>query len=329
MGRKWTAGVALLLAFVMLVPVVSGDGDDETEWEDEERRLEIREETDRFELRSDLEGEDGDRIRLRLDGDNIRFRFDLQEEIGSVESEAEMRVELERVFEFRDENGDGRFDAGDDVREEYDQGELELVDIAPVQTESGGVEGWEVTALYDFVDFPGSTLAFRVTAFGNLTTFQGLQQRPVDLKLDLVFVAFPYTEGDTLPGIELKLESEAHEQPEISGTSASFTAGNLTAVFSWKTVAEVDGVETDVGTTVVELPAEADEPNERVFSVTYAYARGADITHDPTFGFLRSPFEVVAGVLGDVGLYLLGVLAAVAVFAALAVTARRRKVKEP
>lgn len=52
-------------------------------------------------------GETHDRIRLKLDGPNMRFEFELMESPSAAETEGGVRVELERVLEFRDANGDG------------------------------------------------------------------------------------------------------------------------------------------------------------------------------------------------------------------------------
>jgi Ca2+/Na+ antiporter len=86
----------------------------------------------------------------------------------------------------------------------------------------------------------------------------------------------------------------------------------------------VDGNETRVGVTVVE---EAGTVGERDLTVAFAYARGADIVHDPTFGFLRTITEAIGRILGNPVFYALGAVAAGAVFGMLAVGRRGRKVK--
>jgi hypothetical protein len=66
---------------------------------------------------------------------------------------------------------------------------------------------------------------------------------------------------------------------------------------------------------------------ERDLSVAFAYARGADIVHDPTFGFLQTITQAVGRILGDPAFYALGSAAAVAVFGGLAAGRKSRKVK--
>ena len=317
--------VALAAAMSLLVPSVAvADG----EWGEDGRALDIEWSSDRFELRSDrVAGDVHDEIRLRLDGSNVRFDFELRESPGATEAEAGIRLELERVIEFRDANGDGAFQASDDVRGEYDQGDLELVSLTSGPASSGGIDGIEVTATYNFTNKPGSELAFRATAFGNVTTFQGLPQRPVDVKLDLVLTDF-LEENDTLPAIELKVAAEAPGGPNVTTRDVSFTSGNLTGVFSWKDVADVDGVERPVRTTAVRLPDEVEGGEvEVVLSLTFAYARGANITHDPTFGFDLATVATVVSLLGHWGFYALGAGLAAVVFASLALARRGRKAK--
>ena len=316
---RWIAAAALVLSALLVVPAAGHEA-----WGDDARRLEVREGTDGFELRSDrIAGDTHDRVRLALDGGNVRLDFDLMESPGATASEASMRVELERIVEFVDGDGDGAFDASEDVAAKYDQGDLELLDIARANVSSGGVEGLQVTATYSVTGFPGSTVGFRVTAFGNLTTFEGLQQSPVELKLDLVLDNFPYTKGDTRPAIELRVKAEAPNGPEFGAQKVSFTSGTLSASFGWKDTAEVDGAETPVGVTSDRRPDEVRNGDvESVLSLTFAYARGVNIVHDPTFGF-----DLLVGVRGDLGFYALGAVAAAAVFLGLAVARRGRKAK--
>lgn len=323
---RHVAWVALLLAAMVVLPVVVADDD----WADEGRRLEVERSADGFEMRSDHLG-DGqhDQIRLELDGPNVRYRFQFMEDVQDIEAEADLVLELERIVEFRDGNGDGAFQRAENVSAEYDQGDLTLAGIGVADVSSGGVPGVEVTATYAFKDFANATFGFRATAFANLTTFEGLQQSPVEIKLDLLFGDFPYTRDDTLPAIEMQVKSEAPSGPNVTAREVRFAARNLTAVFGWRSVATVDGVDRPVGVTVVREPDEIENGEiEAVLSVTFAYARGADIVHDPTFGFLRGLAEgVVGAVLGNLTFYLLGALMAVAVFGGLALT-RRQKVKK-
>lgn len=320
--------VALAAALILLMPSVAVADD---EWGEDGRRLEVDRSSDWFELRSDrVAGDVRDEVCLDLDGSNIRFDFELRESPDAVETEAGIRLELERVIEFRDANGDGAFQSSDDVRAEYDAGDLTLTSLTSDPASSGGVDGIEVTATYNFTDIPGASLVFRATAFGNVTTFQGLPQRPVDVKLDLVLMDFPYEEGDTLPAIELKVAAEAPRGPNVTARDVSFTSGNLTSFFSWKDVADVDGTERPVRTTAVRLPDEVDGGEvEVVLSLTFAYARGANIVHDPTFGFDLASVGAVVTLLGNWGFYAFGAVLAAVVFGSLALARRGRKAKGP
>jgi hypothetical protein len=318
---------APLLGMLLLAPGSLGHDD----ISEDEREVEVEEESDGFELRSDREEDDEhDRIRLRLDGDNVRFEFEFSEGPHDLEVESELGAELERVLEFKDVNGDGAFQESDEVQEEYDDDDFVLTNISTTNVSSGGVDGIQVTTTYAFVDHPGSTMGFRVTAFGNLTTYQGLTQTPVEMKMDILFTAFPYTEDDTLPAIEFKVEAESPEEPNITANQVSIQSGNFTAVFAWESTATVDGVEEPVGITVLERETEIEEGEIEVEAdVVFAYARGDDIVHDPTFAFIPAPItQALAGVLGNPAFYALGVLAAAGVIGSLALIRRRQRVKE-
>jgi len=313
--------VAAILGAVLFAPMASArDG-----WEDGSRTLEIDARSDGFELRTERrEGEGHDEIRLRLEGDAVRFRFELRQEAGAVDADAELRLELERVVEFRDENGDGAFQQGENVRAEHTPSDLTLTAVSARNVSAAGVPGIEVTANYAFNAAPASTLAFRATAFGNLTSFQDLVQHPVEVKADILFLDFPYTEADTRPGIVFRVRAASTSPPNVTADGVAFEAGDLNGTFRWKDHATVDGNETRVGVTVRE---ETGAVGERDLSVSFAYARGADIVHDPTFGFLRTITEAVGRVLGNPAFYALGAAAAVGVFGAFAAGRRGRKVK--
>lgn len=323
---KWIGVAAVALAAMLVAPAVLAQGED---WSEGERRLEVEQFSDGFELRSDrIEGARHDRVRLELKASNMENDFDLSEEVGEGEAEGSLNLRLERVIEFIDEDADGAFLPADSLLAEYDRGDFDLSSIDVANVTSGGIDGVQVTALYNFTAFPGAAFGFRATAFGNVTTFQGLPQDPVEIKLDLLFDDFPYTEDDTLPGIEIRVKAEAPQGPNVSANQISFRAGNLTAEFGWLGTADVDGVAKPVGVTSVRLPDEVTAGEvEAVVSLTFAYARGMDIIHDPTLGFAMATLGPIASVLGNVALYALGAVAAAAVFAVLAVARRGRKVK--
>jgi len=321
---RFAVPLALALAAALLAPLA---GAHEGDWEDDGRRLEVERDADGFELRSDrVEAGVHDRIRFRLEGQNVEFRFELLSSPDSTELEADLNVRLERIVEFRDD-GDGRLGPGDEIVQEFDRSDLDLQGLAVENVTAGGVPGVQVTAAYAFGG--SGALALRVTAFGNVTTFQGLEQSPVQIKLDLLLDDFPFVDTDTQPAIEMRAKAEAPDGPSLPANGISFTAGNLTAAFSWKTTALVDGVETPVGTTVTQLP---DQPPEATLSVTFAYVRGTAIEHDPTFGFLRAAADgILPGVtiLGNWAFYAIGGVAALALVLPFAVVRRGRKAKGP
>jgi len=312
--------VAALFGLALFAPLASAD-----DWTDGSRRLEIDARTDGFELRSERRvGEGHDEIRLRLEGDNVRFRFEFRQEAGGVDADAELRLELERVIEFRDENADGAFQDGENVRAEYAPSDLTLTAVSARDVSAAGVGGIEVTASYTFDAAPASGLAFRATVFGDLTSFQDLVQHPVEVKADILFSDFNYTENDTRSGIVFRVRAASTSPPNITADGVAFETGDLRASFRWTDNATVDGNETRVGVTV---RPESGAVGEQDLSVAFAYARGANIVHDPTFGFLRTITEAVGRILGNPAFYALGAAAAVFVFGGLAAGRRGRKVK--
>ncbi len=311
--------LALALAAALLLPAVAANGDD---WNEEERRVEVEVRPDGFELRSDrLGGAQPDRIRLRLDGGNAEFRFELMSTPTAQEVEAGLRIRLERIVEFLDANGDRMFQASEPVRTEFDLGDLTLAGVYAEDVTSDGVSGKQVTANYTFAEYPGAVVGFRATAFGILTNFAQTGQRPVETKIDILLDGFPYVDELTSPAVELRVRSESDTAAEVVRDTLSFSVDDLTAFFRWKRTAAVDGETSQVGVTVTIDEA---APGELETFIAFAYARGTAMVHDPTIGFFQTPAGVI---LGNPALYALGVIAAAAVFAILALARRGRKVK--
>ena len=319
--------LALALTVLLVAPAVLADDDED--WGDGERHVDTDVRSDGFDMVSDrAEGAQRDRIRLSLEGSNVEFRFELLASSSSTEAEASLRIRLERVIEFEDRNGDGAFQASDEVREGYRPHDLSLTDVSSADVTSNGVPGVQVTASYSFRDAPNATLGFRATAFGNVATFEDVGLKPVETKIDLLFGAFPYSESDTLPGVELHIRSDKPRGPATVANGLTFRAGNLNATFGWKQAATVDGVDRPVRLTLTENDIGA---NETEADIAFAYARGSTIVHDSTFGFSQSPVVQIpttpTTVLGNPVFYTVGVLAAVAVFGSFAFARMGRKAK--
>lgn len=320
---RWPFLLAALLAIALVLPLARAD---DNGWEDEGRDVHATSSSDGFEMRSENVGTYRDEMRLQLEGSNAEFRFDLYASAGATSAEAELRAGIEHVVEFAD-NGDSRLGPGDTILATYDPGNLEFRGVSAENvTSPGGVPGVQVTATYGFHDSEG-TLRFRATAFGNVTTFQGATQSPVEVKLDLLLNGFPYTSGSGLPAVELRVQAEATNGPALPTDGVSFTAGNVTAKFGWKTTAVVDGTPAPVGVTVTRLP---NDGSEATVSVAFAYPHGDAIEHDPTFGYARTLPTSGGGLpplLGDWTFYAVGGVAALAVFVPLALVRGGRKVK--
>ena len=315
--------VAAVLAAVLLAPLAPVAR--ASDWEDGGRTLDVDARTDGFEIRSERSsGEGHDEIRLRLEGDAVRFRFELRREAAAVDADAELRLELERVLEFRDENGDGAFQDGENVRAEHTPSDLTLLSVDAENVSAAGVPGIAVTATYRFDRAPASGMTFRATAFGDLTAFQGIVLHPVEVKADILFADFPYTEADTRPGIAFRVRVASTSPPNVTADGVSFDVGDLAGTFRWKDTATADGNETRVGATVSPGSGGAGEQD---LGVVFAYARAAEIVHDPTFGFLQTVAEAVGRVLGNPLFYAIGGAVAVAVFAGPAAVRRGRKAK--
>jgi hypothetical protein len=300
------AVVALLvgvLTLSLLSPLALGHSPSEGEGMEDEfesatRRVEIDEMEGEVEVRS--VGADGDRIRMRLRADEAELRFDFLTAETNL-TEVQLELEFEAVLEYMDENGNGRFDKGETVLQEFRVRDMAF--SGPVIEQVSDGSRIEVT-----YEASGFTLGLVFWVFGNETLVNGTLVRPTEVKFDIHVTDYPFQEEDSNLAVvfDLKTEVEPEMNSEATLESLEAISGQYEGFFRWSTTAEVDGEVVDVNSTVIEVETEVNGEFEVERTIALSYPQGSAIVHDPWIGVARAP-----PASGMDPLVLTGVLAAV------------------
>jgi hypothetical protein len=305
--------VVVLLVGILVVslasPLVRGHSPSEGEgmddgFESASRRVEIDEMGGEVEVRSI--GADGDRIRMRLRADEAELRFDFLTAETNL-TEVQLELEFEDILEYVDEDGNGRFDKGEDILQEFKVRDMAF--RGPVVEQVSDGSRIEVT-----YEASGFALGLVFWVFGNETLVNGTLVRPTEVKFDIHVTGFPFQAEDSNLAVVFDLKTEVEPEMNTGATLESLEAvgSQYEGFFRWSTTAEVDGQTVEVNSTVIDVETEVDDEFEVERRIALSYPQGSLIIHDPWIGIARAPVSgvnqlVIVGVLAAVIIGSLGI----------------------
>lgn len=347
-SRTLTILVAGLLVFSAAMPVALAQDDDEDDGDDAdevERKVEV--ETDEEGVSIELEREEGeaeDKVEMGFDYEEADFELGYETETENASAESKLEAQFGALAEYRDENDNGRYDAGEPLVSTWHLGEdADVDDDIPedgtVQWQQAtvsdvsrdGKQGKLINAPADLGDEGTFELTFLV--FGDFVDLGTSSLTPTGAKIDIGIEDYPYQSNET--ELALFMETETEQEAEVddepdeaeddeTGVAASSQVGNRTVelVFTWKDSAQVDGTSEPVETTVLSSEAESETEDGETEQETkrefvLSYGRGDEIVHDPKAQVMVS--SSVSNVPG------LGAPLALLGLAGVALIARRRR----
>lgn len=219
-------------------------------------------------------------------------------------------LEIHRILEYRDANGNGSYDPGEPVAQEIPLSQplapfrhlwAEGENGTPLRVPYLWNQTWEsgsltqgalfqgdafLALLRDFWIAVGSGVPLNLTVnsflFLDPTTYKGVPLTPSVLKLDLYMDGIRYAANDTSLALDLRLTSN-HFRFSVSDTGTSESvytnASAAEAFFTWSQNATIDnGVSAPVGSTILR-----DDSNST--TVYLSYPRASVVAHDPVLGF--------------------------------------------
>lgn len=302
-----------------------GSDEDDKEWEEEPRELDVRTSGSGFEYESQRETSLAkDEIRARFDAESSRFRFDYDAE-GGEETDLSFRVEFVALLEHEDDDADGAYDVGERVLRRIALGSLRPTLEAASR---GGLE--VVDATYALQPSGSLTLRFHVVSEG--ATVDGVSVTPTQAKYDVQVDGYSWSTGTSRLALETRtrttLETEFDEDDE-GEPGIEFARGRVAGFYRWVNTTLVDGRVEPVGATVLaQRTSAADEEFAHESVVVFSYVQGASITHDPSFGVERlaeAAAQLAAGVKGEWRVFAVSLGATAAILLATALPRLRRR----
>lgn len=237
-----------------------------------------------------------DELKIEFDNGSHNFNFEYESEDSGSELEAKIKVELLDLIEWRDVNGNGRYNP--DVSQELVQ-KIGLGDLSPRSLnheaiEVEGVQGIKLVGVSaDPAKYPDLTMTLTVHMFGQFLKLADTALEPTSMKFGIEIKGFPFQRDDTSLALYSKVVMKAEDEADKIGgegeEAIGARVGKYVSFFSWGTTVTVDGQPRPVGQTVQKHEQKAEEGESELVSELYLlYPRGATILHDPKLG-IRSP----------------------------------------
>lgn len=272
-----------LVALALVVPLGAALAIAEEPQPNEERRKVVVRSTPSeavFELsREDRANQDKVTMRFSTAEGVMSALYENEEEDQDVRYEKSILSRVHQVLEYRDDNGNQRFDEGEPVAgswylsaqaEDYAKaGTNSTVTWSPMQVqdiEFGGKKGKQATARAQFLGPPAGGLPipslppmqpppesyFQVdfTVFGDFLEYEETTLDPTEAKIDLNFHNYPFAEERTRLAVVYETSAKGDldqvlmdEGPGLTGLASTKVLGDrkVTVEWSWKNEVEVDG----------------------------------------------------------------------------------------
>lgn len=290
------------------------------------RDVDVDMEPKRARIRSTVSGSDGgsqggDALEYEIQTTNrLTVQMQYRNQAEAQVADLEMTVRFRQMVEYEDTDGDGHLGPGDEVVSSYELEKAQWADLT--HGEETGEDGRKVhtitarTADGVFAMVSHTAEARTMTQHGEIS--------PNLMKIDLVVEDFPWTRTTTRLALQASVETggpvthvtdPAQRQYMVENEAGIETVeDDQVGFYTWVRSADVDGkteqvrarVSNDAGGT----------------SLTFNYAQGDSIVHDPKLGvpvLEEALFDVMERLLPYIAALVLGVVVVV-----IAVYARRR-----
>ncbi len=281
-------------------------------WAARERQLEVTPK-DRGFTASSRSDRDGDVIVSSYAPERAELALSYDGAGASSSDRRAIRVDLDAILEFRDENGNGRYDVSEPVASRWSIRDLEsTVNITPSEAGttvrvSHAIPGnGSLSLIFHLVEVESRSLETLVL--------------PSETKYDIVIDRYPFVQNDTLLALGTSVNAPAALAPAIRDGMPSIVTreAGRAAFYSWVPEADVDGTLTDVAWSVhtsVGASGTGSAETDGNAIVYFTYARGVTIVHDPSVGVMNVVVEAIESVLGNPIAYAAGLAFGVAIVA--------------
>ncbi len=252
----------------------------------EKRNVEIRQHQKRAEIQSSWKGNNSeDSLNMNFDFEEGYPKININYEAEKKNKQVQLSFNLvfKKVFEFIDQNQNGRYDEKDEIVKSEDLNQVEFKNIN-YDNKKGG---------YNFnTESIDSSIRFRVQGEDEFAKYGSETLTPSEAKVNLE-LDYDFERDDSMLGLKITVESQ-HEKylqqrtyDEEKGyafdeSGLKLKDNNYSGFFTWKNTAEVDGEDKPVNATFISESAVGTTGGEDVLYL--CYQQGSEITHDPKVG---------------------------------------------
>lgn len=250
-------------------------------------------------IESKREGQDSkDKLKIEFDNGSHNFNLEYETEDTSNASASKIKAELFDLIEWRDANGNGKFDpdSSAELIQKIGLGDLHSTSLKSEPIQVKDVSGTKITgASSERSKYPNLELTLTVHMFGEFLQHEGVSLEPTSMKFDISIKGFPFMRNDTTLALFSKVTMKADEKLETSGSTITGSNEKYSSFFSWGGNLTVDGAEKTPEVLSMKEKVEGKTGTAEYESEFYLlYPRGSDIVHDPVIG-IRLPTQSAGG----------------------------------
>lgn len=275
------------------------DGDNVNDEQErfQQRNMTMIQEHNRTRIRSEWIGErDQDAFELFLSTENgIHIWFEYIPTTNNEQTDLRFDISFSQLFEYTDENTNGRYDGNDTILSNYsllDQEYTILNYSTIIAQDNETITCIQTNTLDDLF-----SIVLYVT--GNYSQIQNQVISPSEIKIDFIITNYSFTENDSFLNLQsdlitlhtVDIQSESFDETQGHATDEhqlEISSLNHTAFFSWLQTASVDNETKDVNVTVISSIQQSIINNTKEWSkistIYFCYPPGENIIHDPKIG---------------------------------------------
>lgn len=287
-SRPWLSRTAFALSLLLLLALTSGAGAQGADKREVNVKLDQQKAVIESESRS---AHKGDELKVEFDNGSHNFLLEYESEDADAKLEAEVKVELFDLLEWRDLNGNGRYDpeSAAELVQKIGLGDLTPRSLDRSTVTVDGKEGVKLVGLSaNPSKYPTLKLTLTLYTFGEFLKMEGASLEPTSVKFDILIEGFPFQRDDT--SLALYAKAELESEGKVTGAAGkgeeaiAARVGKFVSFFSWSSTVTVDGQPRTLQQAVVKQEEKRGAEASLVSELYLLYPRGSSILHDPKLG---------------------------------------------
>lgn len=262
------------------------EGVDKNRRQYEKRNVEIGQYQKQAKISSSWQGdrsEDSLEMNFNFEGEYPKISIDYQAEKKNHQVKLSFNLVFKEVFEFIDNNQNGRYDGADEIVKTQDLSQIQFNNLN-FDDENNG---------YRFsINSDDSSIGFDVQGKGEFMKYGDQILSPSEAKIDLQF-NHDFERDDSMLAVKIMIESQhqnslqkrTYDEEKGYATNESgikLSKNNYSGFFTWKNRANIDGKNKPVNATFISESSVGSDDGDNLLYL--CYPQGSEIVHDPKVG---------------------------------------------